>query len=722
MIATIAFIALLFYVLSLRSKVNDLEYRLRHGDVTPKEQDIKLTKPKAQEFSPLEMSIFGVKEMEDTLEEERSEELVEELVNKNDEDMMEGDVSMKAEENELEEPAPVTLQKAVAENHNVKTITKKKKKESFELKLGMHWFQWIGIAALVASLLFFLIWAFEEQIIGETGITIIGYTIVAIAMLVGDRTRKRYGNWSLAFTGGGALGGYIVTWIAMSTFNLIPEVGGFVIMALLSGLVCFLSAVYKSKPLAVFGILAGFIVPIVAGGNVSTVLLLSYILLLDVVTLVLAHTQKWDFLNLGSYVGTVTWLLLILERQGGIANDYISRPIFIFFIAIFGLLYLAIPIAYNTIRKTASSQADIFMIIINSLITFSIILITLHLRPSALVQWNGLVAAVFATIFIVYSMIIYKNNRVDKPLVITSISLSLLFAAVTIPMQFGTDWTAVMWMLMALMMMWLSVALKEKSFQNYAWPLMIGSFLWYFAVPVELSSIFAAMNSQPLLYTQFGFWWFLTLVVIFSGVSIGWLKMKDREEYQFLSMSMFVGVFLLICFLLNLGNTELSTLSAWQRLIEAFFVLAGSIAVITVARSVWSTLTEQQQEGFNAYSLALQVFTLGYILYEYVFAINENRLFADATAKEQLKAVGTSVIATIYALIVLIFGFIRDVKGLRKFGVIVLCVAIVKLTLVDVISLGTGYRIIGFAILGASLVGVSFLYQHFKDKLQDMLT
>jgi uncharacterized membrane protein len=76
--------------------------------------------------------------------------------------------------------------------------------------------------------------------------------------------------------------------------------------------------------------------------------------------------------------------------------------------------------------------------------------------------------------------------------------------------------------------------------------------------------------------------------------------------------------------------------------------------------------------------------------------------------------VAVSVAWAVYAAALVGVGFWRDRPGLRWTGLGVFALTLAKAFLVDMARLGTGYRIASFVVLGALLVGASFLYQRMR--------
>jgi uncharacterized membrane protein len=66
-------------------------------------------------------------------------------------------------------------------------------------------------------------------------------------------------------------------------------------------------------------------------------------------------------------------------------------------------------------------------------------------------------------------------------------------------------------------------------------------------------------------------------------------------------------------------------------------------------------------------------------------------------------------------------GFIWRLRAARLAGLALLSLTVVKVFTLDVSSLDTGYRILSFAVLGAILMGVSYVYQRFQSQVRELL-
>jgi uncharacterized membrane protein len=77
-----------------------------------------------------------------------------------------------------------------------------------------------------------------------------------------------------------------------------------------------------------------------------------------------------------------------------------------------------------------------------------------------------------------------------------------------------------------------------------------------------------------------------------------------------------------------------------------------------------------------------------------------------------------SIIYVVTALAWIIFGFARKYAFIRRFGLGLSILAVIKLFIIDLSGLNEGYRIFSYFALGITLVAISFVYQYFNKRLE----
>lgn len=76
--------------------------------------------------------------------------------------------------------------------------------------------------------------------------------------------------------------------------------------------------------------------------------------------------------------------------------------------------------------------------------------------------------------------------------------------------------------------------------------------------------------------------------------------------------------------------------------------------------------------------------------------------------------VAITVLWTMFALSLMIIGFIHNLKIIRKVSITLFAITIGKLFLVDMANVTTPFRILSFVVLGLMLIGSSFLYHKYR--------
>src|SRR5262249_11958069 len=123
----------------------------------------------------------------------------------------------------------------------------------------------------------------------------------------------------------------------------------------------------------------------------------------------------------------------------------------------------------------------------------------------------------------------------------------------------------------------------------------------------------------------------------------------------------------------------------------AMMVIANLLALITLSAEAWGYFDKQ-------------------------LATNPPEAQMNLRLAQQLSI---SVIWTVYGGILLTLGIMRRNLLLRVMALLLLGVTILKVFLLDLSSLEKLYRIVSFIVLGAILLGVSFLYQKFRGRFFD---
>src|SRR5207237_10032411 len=116
----------------------------------------------------------------------------------------------------------------------------------------------------------FLKYAFENQWIGPRGRVIIGLGLGLAFLMLGERLRSRgYRHYSHGLSGGGISILYLSIFAAFAFYHLIEQLPAFLLMTLVTTTAVLLAARYDALPIAVLGLIGGFLTPIVLSTGVD---------------------------------------------------------------------------------------------------------------------------------------------------------------------------------------------------------------------------------------------------------------------------------------------------------------------------------------------------------------------------------------------------------------------------------------------------------------------
>ncbi len=82
----------------------------------------------------------------------------------------------------------------------------------------------------------------------------------------------------------------------------------------------------------------------------------------------------------------------------------------------------------------------------------------------------------------------------------------------------------------------------------------------------------------------------------------------------------------------------------------------------------------------------------------------------------QARFAAISVLWTLFSLLMMIFGFSFNLSVLRK-AAILFAITMLKVFLLDMANVSTPYRVVSFLVLGLMLIGASYLYHRFKERI-----
>jgi uncharacterized membrane protein len=174
--------------------------------------------------------------------------------------------------------------------------------------MGVKGFAWIGGLALFLGIAFFIKYSFDNNLIPPELRVALGF-VAGLGLLVGGVVLSggNYRVLSQTLSATGVVVLYAVTFAchALYHFEFFGTLPTFALMALLTA-TAFLLAVRQNAPvIAILGMLAGFLTPILLStGQDNPFGLFGYIAVLDFGLILVAMNRRWDYLTAAAAFGT----------------------------------------------------------------------------------------------------------------------------------------------------------------------------------------------------------------------------------------------------------------------------------------------------------------------------------------------------------------------------------------------------------------------------------
>lgn len=271
-----------------------------------------------------------------------------------------------------------------------------------------------------------------------------------IALGLGWRQRASRRVFALSLQGG-AIGVLLITvFAAFRLYSLLPPQAAFALLLVLVAGVGLLAVLQDALALAVLGLLAGFLAPILTStGHGSHVALFSYYAVLNVAVLGIAWKRSWRVLNLLGFVATFgigsAWGVLQYRPEFFASTE----P----FLILNFLFYLAIPLLY--LRRAAPEQRKV----IDGCLLFGNPLISLLLQ-AALLQWRGLPLAFSALVAaVIYVMVAWSIRGRDNFGILRDAwaVLAIALATLAVPLALSANLTGSIFALEGAGLVWLGL-------------------------------------------------------------------------------------------------------------------------------------------------------------------------------------------------------------------------------------------------------------------------
>ncbi|MGE5056196.1 MAG: DUF2339 domain-containing protein [Acidobacteriota bacterium] len=519
-----------------------------------------------------------------------------------------------------------------------------------ESRIGSHWLNRIGIAALLIGISYFLKFAFDNNWIGPAGRISIGLVAGIAIVIWSERFRaKDYKafSYSLKAVGIGTL--YLSLWAAFHLYSLISSSVAFAMMLVVTAATSVMALSQDAQILAAFALVGGFSTPLLLKtGENREVALFTYVAILDIASLVLVTFRPWRRLLVMSYVGTLTlylgWYWTFYDRtQLSLTLGYAT--VFFAIFAIAPLITLQ-PDGEHPILAAIPAV----LAFVNAGVYF--------LEAYAMIQEVNKVnmawfALALAAVYIFLSRQVHARKMAtgtSEILYYLHLALAIGFITVAIPIRLDAHWITIGWFIEAGVLLWIANRIHSDFLNAFA----LG------ALVLGVTRLLALDNFHT---TQLIFNLRMATFAVAVAVlgTVAWFGVKREDETA--------------------------------QTISAIAVVAlNFLALIALSREV-SDYYLRQMAGFRS---------TGY---------QWRGAYLDYHNLEIARDFTYSALWMAYGAMLMIVGFVRRSAFVRWQALILIAVTIVKVFVYDVSQLDRAYRIVSFIVLGALLLAISFVYQ-----------
>jgi uncharacterized membrane protein len=532
-----------------------------------------------------------------------------------------------------------------------KTTLPAEPQADLESRIGSHWLNRIGIAALLIGISYFLKFAFDNNWIGPAGRVTTGL-LAGIAVIVWSERFRAKGykafSYSLKAVGIGAL--YLSLWAAFQVYSLIPSGVAFVMMLAVTAATAVMAWTQDAPLLAAFALTGGFTTPLLLStGQNREVALFSYVALLDLSTLVLVVLKPWRRLLVMSYAGT---LLLYV----GWYSTFYSRSQLSLTLS-FATLFFAIFAIAPLVTLQPEGEAPLFASIpavlafVNAVVYFLQAYAMFEEVDKTDMAWFALA---LAAVYIFLSRQVQSRKitpAATERLHYLHLAVALGFITVAIPIRLDAHWITIGWFVEAGVLLWVGDRIESELLNVFA--------LAALALGVARLLLIDNFYTTQLIFNLRMATYTVAVVVLGA---VAWYASRRTDEAA--------------------------------RMVAAISVVAlNALALIALSHEVADYYARQMtavQPGRGRWTPA------------YGSEWQRIQIARDFTY---------SALWMAYGAMLMVVGFFRRSAFVRWQALLLIAVTIVKVFVYDVSQLDRGYRIVSFIVLGVLLLAISFVYQ-----------
>ena len=538
-------------------------------------------------------------------------------------------------------------------------------KIDLESRIGSHWLNRIGIAAVLIGVSYFLKYAFDNNWIGPAGRVAIGLLAGIGVVVWSERFRARgyrMFSYSLKAVGIGVM--YLSLWAAFHVYSLIPSGVAFVAMLAVTASTAVLAITQDAEILAAFALTGAFSTPLLLStGENKEVQLFSYLALLDVAAVAMVMRKPWRRLLVLAYVGTlllyVAWYAEFYNR--GQLNLTVA------FATLFFAIFAIAPLLARPPENEAAPFAAVplFLAFVNAGVYFLQVYAMMEEVDKHAMAWFALALAAVYIYLSRQTQRYYPNADDARRLHFLHLALAIGFITVAIPIRLDGHWITIGWLVESAVLLWLSDRIRSDFMTAFA----VG------ALALGVARLLAIDNfdTTTLIFNARMGTYAVAIAVLGA---MAWYGQRRKDE-------------------IGRQGTALAVIALN---VLALMALSHEVADY-YSRQQAAIMPNPNARGYRPYNPAYS---------------------ADSRSLQVAEGFTYSALWMAYGAMLMIVGFWRRSSFVRWQALVLIAVTIVKVFVYDVSQLDRGYRIVSFIVLGVLLLAISFVYQRDWLKLSNV--
>ncbi len=307
--------------------------------------------------------------------------------------------------------------------------------------------------------------------------------------------------------------------------------------------------------------------------------------------------------------------------------------------------------------------------------------------------------------FVYHFLKAHKQHLLGIGLIVPNSFIAFAYSFAMIKTYFHTETVSVVTLLYAAIFFGMAWYMYQRDREQ------VSAFIMLLA-----NAIFFLVLTVPILFSKH----WITVFWTIQAVVLFWAALKLKNTWLYTS-SIILGVLGLGKFFLYDYTQIFRLLTAIyfrggytfllvERWITSLIVLAAlfQAARMTTKTQAKTTLFQRQQ--------VLPVIWGAFVIALFLILNVEVSGFFHSYAP-QARFASISVLWTLFSIVVMMFGFVKNQSILRISAIGLFAVTMLKVFLLDMANVSTPYRVISFLVLGLMLIGASYLYHRFKDKI-----